>query len=129
MYWGNVPNERILQMYQTGAVDATVLPSVAVNGYREGIPHALTQAMSYRIPVISTDSGSTLELIGGGAGVFVPQKDPNALAEAIFRLISDEGLCKRQGEIGYEKVSQRFNKRETVGTLLQLFSQRSQTSP
>jgi colanic acid/amylovoran biosynthesis glycosyltransferase len=127
--WGNVPNDRILQMYSSGAVDATVLPSIAANGIYEGIPHALMQAMSYRIPVISTDSGSTLELIGGGAGVFVPQKDPNALAEAIFRLISDEGLCKRQGEIGYEKVSQKFNKRETVGTLLQLFSQTSQTSP
>jgi len=119
---GMVPNDRILEWYKLGQVDVVILPSVAVSDQHEGIPHALMQAMSYGIPVCSTDSGGTLELIGGGAGVFVPQGDVGALARAVEKLMCDDLYRRSQGERGRAKVKTEFDADTTAKTLLTLFT-------
>ena len=51
-------------------IDVVVLPSIDLgNGYHEGIPFALMEAMAYAIPVVATETGGIPELIGGGAGL------------------------------------------------------------
>ena len=73
-------------MYREGRVGMVVLPSVDLgNNLHEGIPVALIEAMSYNIPVVGTHTGGIPELLEGGAGLIVPDKDPAALADAIER--------------------------------------------
>lgn len=64
----------------------------------EGMPNALMEAMALGVPCVSTDCG------GGGAkfliqdgenGILVPQKDEEALAVAMERLLSDEALAAK----------------------------------
>ena len=68
----------------------------------EGMPNALMEAMALGLPCVSTDCG------GGGArflvkdgenGFLVPQKDEEALAIAMQKILSDEALAAKLGNV------------------------------
>jgi glycosyltransferase involved in cell wall biosynthesis len=63
------------------AVDAFVLGSAW-----EGMPLAVGEAMAMEQPVVATDVGGTRELVGE-AGLLVPARNPEALAEAMLRVM------------------------------------------
>jgi len=120
-FMGRVPHDDLMQMYERGEVDAVVLPSIVTeDGEREGIPVALMEAMAYRIPVISTETGGIPELLGGGAGILVPAGSSQAIAEAIVELIGDEDLRTRLAQLGRRKVETDFNLKLNTQKLLQL---------
>lgn len=116
---GRLPHEQLIQWYSTGSVDAVVLTSVETEiGEKEGIPVALMEAMAWGIPVVTTETGGTHELAGGGAALIVPQRDSGRLTEAIESLIKDQELAGRLAEAGQRRVSEQFNIVENTKTLL-----------
>jgi len=118
---GAVSHEEIIRMYHNGETDAVILSSIITNkGEHEGIPVALMEAMAYGIPVISTDTGGIVELLSGGAGVTVEEKNPNQLAGAIKNLMENSNLQRRLKELGREKIQNDFNIHKNVQTLLKL---------
>lgn len=65
--------------------DIFVLPTLS-----EGTPHVLVEARANSLPVVSTNVGGIPDSVSHGYdGVLVPPKDPDALARAIDRIISD----------------------------------------
>lgn len=59
----------------------------------EGMPNALIEAMCLGLPVISTKVSGATDLIEDGKnGLLVERKDRKALAEAMEKLIREEGL-------------------------------------
>lgn len=71
-----------------------LVPSVtATDGDEEGIPVVLMEAMIAGVPVIATRHGGIPELvIDGETGLLVPERDSQALAAALTRMISDQPL-------------------------------------
>ena len=62
----------------------------------EGLPLSLLEAMAARRPCIATDVGSIQEvLIHEESGLLVPPEDPDALTQAIKRMIEDISLRQR----------------------------------
>jgi glycosyltransferase involved in cell wall biosynthesis len=53
----------------------------------EGMPLVVGEAMAMEKPVVATDVGGVRELVGD-AGVLVPAKDSEALAEGMLRVIN-----------------------------------------
>ena len=106
---GGIDNQQIRELYRTSQVDMVVLTSAVVDGVEEGIPVALMEAMSYGIPVIATDSGDTEELIGDGAGIVIPQRNAEAVADAIEQLMASESLRRELIQKGLTKIDQEFN--------------------
>ncbi|MEM7044066.1 MAG: glycosyltransferase family 4 protein [Pseudomonadota bacterium] len=71
-----------------------ILPS-----HFEGLPMALLEAMSFKIAPIATPVGGIPDILKhDDNGLLVPPGDQAALAAAIKRLASDNGLRKRLGE-------------------------------
>lgn len=119
---GPIANEKLFDMYRSGQVDVVVLPSIVTDdGNFEGIPVALEEAMACGIPVISTNTGDIPELIGDGSGVMVNEKDPQALADAIEKLLRDAEFRRELGERGRRKVVQVFNASKSAEELAKLF--------
>jgi glycosyltransferase involved in cell wall biosynthesis len=86
-------------------MDVLVLPS-----HREGFPRAPMEAAATGLPVIVSDErGCRATVIAGESGLLVPVRDPDALAEAMRRLIGDAALRERMGARGRALAEERFD--------------------
>ena len=71
----------------------------------EGLTGSVREALAMARPVVSTDVAGNRELVRHGeTGLLVPVRDPDALAEAIGRLLHDREDAERMGRAGRELV-------------------------
>jgi glycosyltransferase involved in cell wall biosynthesis len=88
----------------TAALDVAVLPS-----YREAQGLTILEAMALSRPVVASDVGGIPEMIQDGkTGLLVPPHDPEALAAAIIRLLTNHPLADTLGRAGHDLVHDRF---------------------
>jgi glycosyltransferase involved in cell wall biosynthesis len=88
----------------TAAFDVAVLPS-----HREAQGLSILEAMALSRPVVASDVGGIPEMIEDGVtGVLVPHDQPEALAAAIVRLLSDHVLADTIARAGHDLVHDRF---------------------
>jgi glycosyltransferase involved in cell wall biosynthesis len=71
----------------------------------EGFGMVVVEALSQRLPVVATSVGVVPELLaGGGGGIQVPPRQPEAIAAAVRRLMEDAPLRRRMAEAGHDAV-------------------------
>ena len=93
-----------------GMCQMLVLPSLS-----EGLGRVLIEAMACGKPVIGTNVGGIPSLIRDGVnGFLVPPNDPQAIAEKIIYLLSQEDKAKRMGAKGKEFVARTFSTEKYV---------------
>jgi glycosyltransferase involved in cell wall biosynthesis len=102
-----------------GAADAVVLPSRS-----EGLPLVALEAMAAGTPLVATDVRGVRELVGDGAALLVPPDDPDALADALSRVLSDADLAERLVSAGRE-VAGRHTEEAMVASYLLLYERLS----
>ena len=88
----------------TAALDVAVLPS-----YREAQGLSILEAMALSRPVVATAVGGIPEVITDGvSGLLVEPHDPDGLARAIVRLLTDHPLADMIARAGHDVVHDRF---------------------
>jgi glycosyltransferase involved in cell wall biosynthesis len=108
-FLGRLRHDELLSLYRRGEIGSVILPSVDLGGgEHEGIPVCLVEAMAYRVPVISTETGGIPELLAGGCGMLVPPVNPEALAESIERVLSDDELRRTLSANGRRRVEEEY---------------------
>ncbi len=87
------------------ASDIAVVPS-----HVEPLGNATLEAMSYCLPVIGSTAGGIPEMIvTEETGLLVPPRSPQALKEAIKRLIADKETRVRLGNQGRRRCEEHFS--------------------
>jgi glycosyltransferase involved in cell wall biosynthesis len=91
--------------------DLFVLASrIEKDGDRDGLPNVLMEAQLCGLAAVSTAISAIPELIVDGVnGKLVPQRDPDALAEALEAVIVDPELRTKMGQKGNEIVRRDFS--------------------
>ena len=103
-------HQELLDRLAAGHWRTAVLASIVTpHGEHEGIPVSLLEAMSVGVPAIGTETGGIPDLLGGGAGLLVPERDADALADALERVITDDGLWEELAAAGRRRVEERFD--------------------
>lgn len=92
-----------------------VLPSET-----EGMPRALIEAMSLKVPCIASDVGGVPEVMD--SRFLVPSQDELSLSQHIIELCGSEELRSFNAETHYAIVNQRFSQKESEETMIRFWS-------
>jgi colanic acid/amylovoran biosynthesis glycosyltransferase len=97
-FTGHMPYHDVQFVEEYKKADIYVLPSMTVNGEKEGIPGTLIEAMASGLPCISTYHAGIPSVIDNEMqGKLVPEGDVEALAQSIKELMSSHELRGRLG--------------------------------
>jgi glycosyltransferase involved in cell wall biosynthesis len=84
-----------------GEADVLVFPTY----HREGLPYALLEAMAAGLVPITTRVAAIPDVVTEGVhGLFVPPRDPQAIAQALITLDADRASLARMGAASRERV-------------------------
>jgi glycosyltransferase involved in cell wall biosynthesis len=99
----------LIDAYRRACV-LVLAPVMTEDGDRDGIPNVLVEAMACSVPVVSTRLSGIPELIDDGInGLLVGPGEPEALATAIERLLTDTALTQTLGLAARRKVEAGFD--------------------
>ena len=88
----------------------------------EGMSNGLLEAMAAGRPVVATRVGGNPEVVvDEESGLLVPPKDPQALADAVLRLLRDRDLARRLGEAARRRIESQFTLEQMVHRMEHLY--------
>lgn len=98
-------------------MDIVVLPS-----YREGLPLTAMEAAAAGRPLVATRATGIVDaVVDGLTGLLAPQRDPQALAEAIESLLADPEAAKRMGAAARSHAERNFRPEAVWSARLALY--------
>ncbi|MDR3508841.1 MAG: glycosyltransferase family 4 protein [Caulobacteraceae bacterium] len=99
---GMTPRDQVAELYRTSAVFC--LPSRV-----EPSSVACVEAATMGLPIVATRVGGFVDsVLDGVSGLLVPPRDPDAIAEALYAVLSDPAQAERMGAAGRENAKARF---------------------
>lgn len=97
--------------------DISVLPS-----YREGLPLSLLESAAMGKPIVTTDVPGCREVVDDGVnGFLAPPKDPEALANAIEKLVVNPELREQFGLASRERAVKEFSSERVIADTIALY--------
>ena len=120
---GTQTHEQVLKHFKSS--DLFVLGcEIAPNGDRDGIPNVLVESLAMGIPALATHISAIPEiLVNEKTGLTVPPREPQLMAVAMERLLTDMTLRDRLIRAGKAHVTDRFDNRKLIGNLADIFTQ------
>lgn len=115
---GNLPREDVMLFYSKSTV--LCLPSL-----EDSYPTVLIEAMAHGLPIVATDVGSAREMIET-CGYVVPKEDPQALAKALEKVISNKKVRQDLASNALERYEKFYSKMSIVGKYMLLYGKNPQ---
>lgn len=113
---GRVFQQDIKKLYEQA--NLFVLSSI-----QENLPNVLVESLSMGVPSVATSIAAIPELIEHKeTGILVPPNDVEELANAIIFMMDNKAVSKRLGDNGRARVCERFDCKESISQLLNLYS-------
>ncbi|MCP4914178.1 MAG: DUF3492 domain-containing protein [Oligoflexia bacterium] len=109
-----------------GKIDICVLTSIS-----EGQPMVLLECFACGIPAVVTDVGSCREMIYGlkgrdehlgKCGEVVPFGKPDLFAQMLLKILNDEELQKKYGEVAIERVKNYYSVHDTISAYVDMYT-------
>lgn len=99
------------------AMDLMVLPT-----WREGFPNAALEAQATGIPVVTTIStGSRDSVVPEVTGLLIPPGYPDAITEAVLRLLRSPERRRQMGRAAREWVRRHYSDRHVLGLAVRFY--------
>jgi colanic acid/amylovoran biosynthesis glycosyltransferase len=117
---GHIPNDKLKAFFSETA--AFVMPcTIDHSGDRDGIPVAFMESLACQVPVISTWVSGIPELVKHGeAGILVPERSIDSLADAIESILNNREKAEQMGKFGREVVLREYDILKTSSVLRHL---------
>ena len=118
---GFLSSEKLREIYYASHI--FLHPSeTGSDGNQEGIPNSMLEAMATGLPVFATDHGGIPEAIENGvSGILVPERDHEALSEALLKSVKDPDLLARLARNGAKAVEQKFEQKNQIRRLEEIY--------
>ena len=108
VFTGKLSPEALTNEYKNANV--FTLPAIVDSkGDTEGLGVVLIEAMELGLPIVASDVGGIPDVVVDGvSGILVPEKDPQALANAFKRLQSEPALVQKLLEGSQKRIRECF---------------------
>jgi glycosyltransferase involved in cell wall biosynthesis len=98
------------------------LTAVVNTSISEGCCNVILEASRAGLPVVATAVGGNKEtVVHGATGLLVPEGKPEAMSEALRRILGEPDLARSMGQKARELVSERFSLSQMVTAYLELY--------
>jgi glycosyltransferase involved in cell wall biosynthesis len=99
------------------SLDILVLSSI-----QEALPVSILEAMAIGVPVVATNVGGVSEIIEHGVtGCLVPSKDPESLADAVFKLLESPIEMENISKCALQNVKSLFSLEHYVSSIEEIY--------
>ncbi|MGD0730985.1 MAG: glycosyltransferase family 4 protein [Terracidiphilus sp.] len=106
------------------AMDLMVLPT-----WREGFPNAVLEAAATGLAVVTTEcTGSRDSVVPEVSGLLIPPGYPEAISEAVLKLLGSPERRRRMGEAARARVLEHFVDKRVLGMAVALYKSLLQPS-
>lgn len=124
----NISAEEVRELYAAAAcVVVPVVPESNPRGTENSGTIALLEAMASGRPTIVSERSYLREYLHPGATLTVAAGDPNALRDAIDRVLDDAPLARSMGEAGRSRVEEGHTSRRFAERLARVIRDHSRT--
>ena len=114
-FFGTIPNKEVPQALKE--FDIFVNCSV-----QESFGVAIVEAMACQLPVVATDTEGFREVVVDGVtGYILKDREPETMATALHKLLSNPDLCRQMGENGRKRVLEKYDWSKNVDVMEALF--------
>lgn len=94
-------------------LDLFVLPSL-----NEGMGRVIVEAQISGLPIVATQVGGIPDLVIDGVnGFLISPKNPELLAQAMIKILKNNELAKKMGELGKRGALQKFGAKQMIGKI------------
>ena len=88
----------------------------------EGLPLALLEYGAARLAAVATAVGQCPEVLdGGSAGLLVPPRSPDLLAQALIALLKSPDKRRELGDRFYERVQALYSTEAVIGRICDVY--------
>jgi len=123
-FHGGRPQPELVPFYEQATVFCPGT-RVQADGDRDGIPNVILEAMASATPVVAAATSGIPEVVfDNETGLLVPPCDPEALARALERLLTDPDEAERLGKGGEVAVRAAFEMATCVTPMTELLRAR-----
>jgi glycosyltransferase involved in cell wall biosynthesis len=105
-FTGAISYDSVPTLFQQ--MDVLVVPTETTARIREQFGRVIVEAMATGIPVIGSTCGAIPEVIDG-AGLVFPERDADALAGALRRILADGSLREEFARVGRRRVEEHYS--------------------
>jgi glycosyltransferase involved in cell wall biosynthesis len=118
---GTQPHEVVIDYYRRAHLFVLGC-EVAPNGDRDGIPNVLFESMAMGVPVVATRLSAIPELVETEkTGLLAAPGQPQQLAEAMLKMLTDEGLRARVIPAARQRVMKDFDNKVLIKQLADIY--------
>ncbi len=89
----------------------------------EGLPLAVLEAMQAGLPVVATSVGDVPYVVGQEAGIIVPPRAPERLAEALASLLDSPSRRAEMGRAAFERVRREYSSEAWIQKMMHLYQE------
>lgn len=119
---GPLPQEQIGRRLAAATVFALPCATEATGGM-DNLPTVIMEAMAAGLPVVSTAIAGVPEMVESGVtGELAPPNEPEALAAAIDRFLTDPACARQFGRAGRTRAQEKFSIDKSARELIAHFS-------
>ena len=96
--------------------------AVLLSRWEEAFSFSMLEAMASGRPLVATTKGAIPEAVEHGkTGLLVPPEDPNAVADALIKLLDDKAALKEIGNAARRKCQDHYDIRKMVKNTVDLY--------